>query len=109
MPTAKVKRAHFVIKEEYYRAIASGEKTSEFRYASPYWIDRLDNSVKEVTLQLGYGSAGYPPRRMRFRVAGVFIHDTLNKVVIPYPRSVDEIPDGFRACLIEIKLGERLL
>ena len=45
---------------------------------------------------------------MRFKVAGLAIHDTLHNKVIPYPKSKDEIPKGFRACLIEVKLGERL-
>jgi len=108
MPKKKCKATYLVVKAEYFNAIASGEKTSEFRQASPHWIDRLDNSVKEAVFQLGYGSGGKPPPRMRFKVVGIFIHDTLHQTVIPYPRSVDEIPDGFRSCLIEVKLGERL-
>ena len=35
-------------------------------------------------------------------------HDTLHNKVIPYPKSTDEIPKGFRACLIEVKLSKRL-
>ena len=104
----KTKVAYFVVKGEYFRAIASGEKTSEFRQASPFWIDRLDDEVTEAVFQLGYGKGGIPPPRMRFRVAGLAVHDALDDRVIPYPKSKSEIPKGFRACLIEVKLGERL-
>ena len=108
MPRLKGKTAYFVVKAEYFRAIASGEKTSEFRQASPFWIDRLDDSVTEAVFQLGYGTGGKPPERMRFKVVGLAIHDTLHNMVIPYPKSKDDIPKGFRACLIEVKLGERI-
>ena len=104
----KTKVAYFVVKGEYFRAIASGEKTSEFRQASPFWIDRLDDSVTDAVFQLGYGTGGKPPERMRFKVVELAIHDTLHNTVIPYPKSKDEIPKGFRACLIEVKLGERI-
>jgi len=108
MKQKRNKAAYFVVKSEYFNAIANGEKTSEFRQASPHWIDRLDNSVKEAVFQLGYGSGGRPPQRMRFKVSGIFIHDTIHETIIPYPKSVEEIPEGFRSCLIEVKLGERL-
>ena len=108
MPRLKGKTAYLVVKAEYFRAIASGEKTSEFRQASPFWIDRLDDSVTEAVFQLGYGTGGKPPERMRFKVVGLAIHDTLHNTVIPYPKSKDDIPKGFRACLIEVKLGERI-
>lgn len=104
----KTKTAYFVVKTEYFKAIASGEKASEFRRASPFWIDRLDDEVTEAVFQLGYGKGGKPPPRMRFKVTGLAIHDTIHDKVIPYPKSKDEIPKGFRASLIEVKLGERL-
>lgn len=108
MPNPKVKTAYFVVTAEYFRAIASGKKTSEFRQASPFWIDRLDDDVGEAVFQLGYGGGGKPPPRMRFRVAGLKIHDTINDKAIPYPKSTKEIPKGFRSCLFEVKLGKRL-
>ena len=104
----KTKTAYFVVKTEYFKAIASGEKASEFRRASPFWIDRLDDEVTDAVFQLGYGKGGKPPPRMRFKVTGLAIHDTIHDKVIPYPKSKDEIPKGFRASLIEVKLGERL-
>jgi len=45
---------------------------------------------------------------MRFSVTGLAIHDTIHNKVIPYPKSTDEIPKGFRSYLIEVKLGERI-
>ena len=96
------------LKKKWYDMIASGEKTSEYRQASPFWIDRLDDEVTEAVFQLGYGSGGKPPPRMRLKVVGVSIHDTLHDKAIPYPKSKNEIPKGFRACLIEVKLGKRL-
>lgn len=103
----KGKTVHLVLKSEYFEAIASGEKTSESRQASPHWIDRIDGDVAEVVFQLGYGRNGQPPKRMRFKVAALAIHGHDGRV-IPYPKSVDAIPQGFRSALLELKLGERL-
>lgn len=105
----KPKTVYLVVKQEYFDAIADGSKTSEYRQASPHWIDRIDDDVTDVVFQLGYGRNGRTPKRMRFKVKEVKIQDTLNDVEIPYPKTKEDIPKGFRACLIRIVLGERLM
>ena len=105
----KEKTVNLVVKKEYFDAIADGTKTSEYRQASPHWIDRIDDDVTDVVFQLGYGRNGQPPKRMRFKVKEVRIQDTLHDVEIPYPKAKEDIPTGFRACLIRIVLGERLM
>ena len=105
----KEKTVYLVVKQEYFDAIADGSKTSEYRQASPHWIDRIDDDVTDVVFQLGYGHNGQPPKRMRFKVKEVRIQDTLHDVEIPYPKAKEDIPTGFRACLIRIVLGERLM
>lgn len=35
---------HLTLKKEYFDAIESGEKTSEYREYKPYWIKRLQNT-----------------------------------------------------------------
>ena len=105
----KEKTVYLVVKKEYFDAIADGSKTSEYRQASPHWIDRIDDDVTDVVFQLGYGHNGQPPKRMRFKVKAVRIQDTLHDVEIPYPKAKEDIPTGFRACLIRIVLGERLM
>ena len=105
----KEKTVYLVVKKEYFDAIADGSKTSEYRQASPHWIDRIDDDVTDVVFQLGYGHNGQPPKRMRFKVKEVRIQDTLHDVEIPYPKAKEDIPTGFRACLIRIVLGERLM
>ena len=106
---SKEKTVYLVVKREYFDAIANGSKTSEYRQASPHWIDRIDDDVTDVVFQLGYGHNGQPPKRMRFKVKEVRIQDTLHDVEIPYPKRKEDIPTGFRACLIRIVLGERLM
>ena len=106
---SKEKTVYLVVKQEYFDAIADGSKTSEYRQASPHWIDRIDDDVTDVVFQLGYGRNGQPPKRMRFKVKEVRIQDTLHDVEIPYPKRKEDIPTGFRACLIRIVLGERLM
>ena len=103
----KEKTVYLVVKREYFDAIANGSKTSEYRQASPHWIDRIDDDVTDVVFQLGYGCNGQPPKRMRFKVKEVRIQDTLHDIEIPYPKAKEDIPTGFRACLIRIVLGER--
>ena len=105
----KPKTVYLVVKQEYFDAIADGSKTSEYRQASPHWIDRIDDDVTDVVFQLGYGRNGRTPKRMRFKVKEVRIQDTLHDIEIPYPKAKEDIPTGFRACLIRIVLGERLM
>ena len=106
---SKEKTVYLVVKKEYFDALADGAKTSAYRQASPPWIDRIDDDVTDVVFQLGYGRNGQPPKRMRFKVKEVRIQDTLHDIEIPYPKAKEDIPTGFRACLIRIVLGERLM
>ena len=102
------KTIHLVLKREFFEAIARGEKTSEYRAVGPYWVQRINPSVKEVVFQLGYGTSGKPPPRMRFRVKEVRLVDSVHNKTIPYPVYEGDIPKGFLACLFELKLGKRL-
>ena len=106
---SKEKTVYLVVKQENFDAIADGSKTSECRQASPHWIARIDDDVTDVVFQLGYGRNGQPPKRMRFKVKEVRIQDSINNLEIPYPNTKEDIPNGFRACLIRIVLGERLM
>ena len=56
-----MKLLHLALKEEYFRAIESGEKTEEFRLFNRYWRKRLtdleDGSPQHfdgIVLTLGY-------------------------------------------------------
>ena len=59
-----MKRLHLSLKEEYFRAIESGEKTEEFRLFNRYWRKRLidledgsPNHFDGIVLTLGYPKA----------------------------------------------------
>lgn len=48
---------HFVLKQQYYDAIKSGEKTSEWRDGTEFWISRLLN--EEGRSELKTFKSGY--------------------------------------------------
>ena len=59
-----MKLLHLSLKEEYFRAIESGEKTEEFRLFNRYWRKRLidledgsPNHFDGIVLTLGYPKA----------------------------------------------------
>lgn len=53
------------LKAEYFNAIERGEKSEEYRLASPYWTARLEGRTYAfVVLTLGYPRAGDADRRI---------------------------------------------
>lgn len=53
------------LKREYFDAIKSGEKSEEYRLATPYWRKRLENRHYGcVVLTLGYPRADDMERRI---------------------------------------------
>ena len=64
MRNTDMKLLHLSLKEEYFRAIESGEKTEEFRLFNRYWRKRLTdledgspNHFDGIVLTLGYPKA----------------------------------------------------
>ena len=46
---------HLTLKKEWFDAIASGNKTHEYRLVKPYWIKRLSGRIfDEVHFRNGY-------------------------------------------------------
>jgi hypothetical protein len=52
MPTDKP--LFLILKKEFFDQIASGEKSVEYREATPYWRNRLKKPFATVLFQLGY-------------------------------------------------------
>jgi len=53
------------LKKEYFNQIVAGEKTEEYRLATPYWAKRLeDRQYKQVVLLCGYPPASDPRKRV---------------------------------------------
>ena len=79
-----------VLKTEFYRAIESGEKKSEWRDATPYWTERLTGrEVKAVTFSRGYSTG----EEMTFEVKAiecVEVNPATAKVVRNY--ALDAVP-----------------
>ena len=59
--------------------------------------------IVTVKLQRGYGHTGQPPEQMRFEVKSVGLLDADDRECDPY-----NIPDGFIATTIAIRLGKRI-
>ena len=92
----------FVLKGEYYDAIESGRKATEYRDLTPRNLS-LSIGIKTVKFQRGYGHPGHPPRQMRFEVSSVRLLDASDRECDPYA-----IPTNFLATTIAINLGKRV-
>lgn len=58
-----------ILKGKYFRAIESGEKTSEYRLMTEYWLQRLTSrNWEHVTFQLGYAKDAPRLRRKIFDI-----------------------------------------
>ena len=99
---SKSGEGYFVLKGEFYDAIAAGEKTTEYRDLTPRNL-AMSIGIKTVKLQRGYGHPGQPPAQMRFEVASVGFLDADDRECDPYA-----IPSGFIATTIAIHLGKRI-
>ena len=92
----------FVLKGEFFDAIKSGEKTTEYRDITPRNLSK-SIGIKTVKLQRGYGHPGKPPEQMRFEVTSVGLLDADDHECDPY-----DIPEGFIVTTIAIHLGKRI-
>lgn len=96
---SKSGEGYFVLKGEYFDAIKSGRKTTEYREITPRNLSK-SIGIKTVKFQRGYGHPGQPPEQMRFEVKSVMLMDPDGNECDPY-----NIPDGFIATTIAIHLG----
>lgn len=63
---------HLHLKGKWWDLIASGEKSHEFREATPYWAKRLvGKAYDEVRLHRGYPKNGDESKTLRRRWGGV--------------------------------------
>ena len=99
---SKSGEGYFVLKGEFYDAIAAGRKTTEYRDLTPRNL-AMSIGIRTVKLQRGYGHPGQPPAQMRFEVASVGLLDPDDRECDPYA-----IPEGFIATTIAIHLGRRI-
>ena len=91
---------------KYYDQIKSGEKTTEFREYSPFWVKRLlSHPIKTVRFQRGYGGPGHPPpEQMVFKVKDIVLYEIATKKECP----ADNPCEGILPTHIAIDLGERI-
>ena len=46
---------HIIIKKKYFNQIVCGEKKTEYRLVTPYWVKRLiDRKYNNIIFQVGY-------------------------------------------------------
>ena len=98
---------YLVLTYENYDLIKSGEKTTEFREYSEYYVKKIlanQVSLRTVKFQRGYGGGGRPkPEQMIFDIAGISLYCFSTRKECP----PDKIPDGFIPDLIALDLGAR--
>lgn len=99
---SKSGEGYFVLKGEFYDAIAAGRKTTEYRDITSRNLS-MSIGIKTVKLQRGYGHPGQPPAQMRFEVKSVTFMDSDDRECDPY-----NIPSGFIATTIAIHLGKMI-
>ena len=94
---SKSGEGYFVLKGEFYDAIKSGRKTTEYRDFTPRNLAK-SIGIKTVKLQRGYEKV-----QMRYEVKSVGLLDADDRECDPY-----NIPKGFIATTIAIHLGRRI-
>ena len=105
-PKNATDEVYLTLDYQYYDMIKSGEKTTEFREYSPYWVKRLlSHPIKTVRFQRGYGGPGHPPpEQMVFKVKDVVLYEIETKKECP----PDNPCEGILPTHIAIDLGERI-
>ena len=91
---------------EPYDQIEKGEKLTEFREYSEYYVKKLlSQPLMTVKFQRGYGGPGHDaPRQMRWTIRKIEYYDIDTRESAP----VVGTPDGFVPSHIAIDLGERI-
>lgn len=105
-PKDATDEAYLTLDYKYYDQIKSGEKTTEFRGYSPFWVKRLlSHPIKTVRFQRGYGGPGHPPpEQMVFKVKDIVLYEIETKKECP----PDNPCEGILPTHIAIDLGERI-
>ena len=105
-PKDATDEAYLTLDYKYYDQIKSGEKTTEFRGYSPFWVKRLlSHPIKTVRFQRGYGGPGHPPpEQMVFKVKALLLYEIETKKECP----ADHPCEGILPTHIAIDLGERI-
>ncbi len=106
MPDKPTRDLYLPLSYEPYDAIERGEKTTEFRAYTPYWVKRIiSNGIKTVRFQRGYGGPGRePPRQMQWTVKGVTLYEMATRAENdPFNPTTPMLPD-----FIAIDLGKRI-
>ena len=81
------------LKREYWEQIKSGEKTEEYRLATPYWCRRLDGrKYDEIILCCGYPKKSDHAKRIIRAWHGVYSKAITHPLFGPEPVIVFAIP-----------------
>lgn len=78
-----------ILKTQYFKEIEAGEKTSEYRLLTPYWLNRLTSQDwGHVTFQLGYNKDA---PRLRKKIVSIEIITIDHEFFGGHPVDVFEI------------------
>lgn len=74
------------VKQEYFDAMKTGEKTEEYRLVNPYWSKRLDRrTYDKIIITAGYPKAADQSRTIVFPYNGYVVKDIRHEHFGPEP------------------------
>lgn len=105
-PKTRNTEVYLTMAYEPYDDIEKGEKTTEFREYSEYYVKKLlSQPIKTIRFQRGYGGPGHDaPRQMRWSVKNIEYYN----INTGKSAQLDNVPEGFRPTHIAIDLDARI-
>ena len=105
-PKTRNTEVYLTMAYEPYDDIENGEKLTEFREYSEYYVKKLlSQPIKTIRFQRGYGGPGHDaPRQMRWSVKDIDYYNINTRKSAP----LDNVPEGFRPTHIAIDLDARI-
>lgn len=114
-PSTGSDQVYAPLRYEFYDAIESGEKNTEYREYNSSWAKKLlSRPMKTIKFSRGYGHSGEKPRQMVFAIVNIGIVDANSETEIS-SRHEDgslvcdvDVEESFMPTHFAIHLGERL-
>ena len=113
--TSKSDVAFLSLKDEFFKAIQNGEKTTEYRNLNQYYCDKFFSpGVRKRFLKLNRGYQSGSENQMVFEIAAIVIVGSNGDEIPAFDNrgapidSMSQLPTGFKPVMYGIKLGNRI-
>lgn len=112
---SKTDTAFLTLKDDFFRAIESGQKTTEYRNFNQYYCDKFfATGIKKKFIKLNRGYLAGDANRMIFELAGIVLVSEDGREIAAvdsngkHITSFKQLPKGFIPISYGIKLGKRI-